>query len=75
MARHKDVNWTLHEPVSWNDINAALLMDIRDELQRLNAVLHCPDFLDIPRQLRLIRQNITKPKKRAKLKSVKRRAA
>jgi len=84
MARHKDENWNLNEgspnktggeTVPSETVTNALLMDIRDELKRLNAVLHCTNFLDIPRQLRLICQNTTKPKKKPKLTSVKRRAA
>jgi len=43
MARHKDVDWNLHEhnPVGWESVNAALLMDIRDELKELNSHLRC----------------------------------
>jgi len=49
MARHKDLNWDLHEPHlqngkrvhSWETIHAALLMDIRDELKQLNQTLGC----------------------------------
>ena len=43
----------------------ALLMDIRDELQRLNALLHCENFTQIPKTLNRIVVNTTK-KKRAK---------
>ena len=60
MARHKDVNWSLPDGTpnkvggathSWDSINAALLMDIRDELKELNAVLHCWRFQGIPNTL------------------------
>ena len=40
------------------------LQDIRDELKALNAVLYCPNFVAIPRELSKIRLNTTK--KRAK---------
>lgn len=41
-----------------------LLMDLRDELQRLNNLLHCPNFQAVPRKLDQIRANTTKPRKR-----------
>lgn len=45
-------------------VNAALLMDIRDELKRLNGVLHCPNFLAIPFKLDAIKRNTTKKRTR-----------
>lgn len=63
MRRHKDVNWILNNNASWNDVNAALLMDIRDELKRINARLNCPDTLAIPKILRRIAAH-TKPRPR-----------
>ena len=71
MARHKDVNWKLPEGVpcatgrthEWNSIQVALLMDIRDELKHLNAVIYCPNFIAIPRKLERIARNTTKRKK------------
>lgn len=41
----------------------ALLMDIRDELERLNALLHCGNFTSIPATLREIRVNTMKRKR------------
>lgn len=65
MARHKDASWTLSDRVlSWEEVNTAVLMDIRDELKTLNAVLRCPNFMEIPRTLRTIRANTSKPKRR-----------
>lgn len=70
MARHKNLNWNLPEgnPTHrWDSIHAALLMDIRDELQRLNALLHCPNFTGMPAQLRKVARNTSPPpKKRVK---------
>jgi hypothetical protein len=73
--RHANFNWNLPEPTpstdgswkhySWESINAALLMDLRDELQRLNQLLQCPAFVGIPERLREIARNTT-PKKRSK---------
>jgi hypothetical protein len=55
MARKKDVNWDLPENNSLDVVNAALLMDIRDELKRLNSVLNCRNFLLMPRNLDRLR--------------------
>lgn len=58
MARHKDANWELQETdYSWDAVQAALLMDIRDELKRLNGVIGCSNFLGIPATLRTIETN------------------
>ena len=78
--RHKDQEWNLQEQgtgseknqYSHNTIQTAPLMDIRDELKRLNGLLRCPTFLDIPRQLRRIATNTTK---RRRVKLIKRKAA
>jgi hypothetical protein len=67
MARHKDTIWNLPEGGpdghQWNSIHSALLMDIRDELKQLNTLLHCENFISIPRILRSIRRNTTKPRR------------
>src|SRR5882762_6574866 len=63
MARYKNVAWVL--PGNESDtttpnvvVEQALLMDIRDELQRLNRVFACSNFLSIPRSLRSIDRQI-----------------
>jgi hypothetical protein len=78
VARHKDTQWSLPEGKrneeggtthTWDSINAALLMDIRDELKELNEtlrVLRCRNFLLIPAVLRGIRENTTKPTRKRK---------
>lgn len=67
--KHRNVNWNLPDKLqTWEQVNTALLMDIRDELRRLNTLLHCPNFTDIPQILRAVRKNTTKrrkPKKQA----------
>lgn len=68
VARYKNVRWDLpgeetDAVISNEAVNQALLMDIRDELQKLNRLLHCPKFTDIPHPLRAIRSNTAKPKK------------
>lgn len=77
MARYRDVDWTLPADAigTWERVNTAILMDIRDELKRLNSLLHCSNFTAIPFKLDAIRNNTTPKKKRPKLSAVKRRAA
>lgn len=68
-TRHRNVDWTLHpqgNSVSWEGVHAALLMDLRDELQRLNRLLSCGNFASIPQVLRDIRRHTTKPKQKIK---------
>lgn len=73
MGRHKNADWVLptdrlnpNQIASWQYVPIAVLMDIRDELQRLNALLHCPNFTGIPHKLDDIRKNTRKPKRRRK---------
>lgn len=64
MARHANIDWTLPENLqTWDQVVVAVLMDVRNELRRLNSVLHCPNFLAIPHKLDKIQRN-TKRKKR-----------
>jgi len=58
-TRHKNASWDLTD-ISWQTVPIAVLMDIRDELQRLNNFLDCTQFRAIPRELRKIRTNTTK---------------
>jgi hypothetical protein len=64
VARYKDVNWTLPEGQigTWQQVEVAVLMDIRDELKTLNALLRCPNFTQIPAKLEAIKRNTTKPR-------------
>lgn len=40
MARHKDGQWDLPDSIqTWDQAQAAILMDIRDELKQLNSTL------------------------------------
>lgn len=74
MARHKDVNWCLPEGAKQADgsnvhqdrhIYMALLMDIRDELKKLNALFNCPMFLDVPYYIKSIRNSLDKKGRRS----------
>ena len=45
MARYKNANWRLDDPVTnWEQVYIAVLMDIRDELQTLVKIFQCPNF-------------------------------
>lgn len=43
----------------------AVLMDIRDEMRRLNAVFACPNFLAVPHRLAAIEKNTRNPRRKA----------
>lgn len=51
---------------SWERVAIAVLMDIRDELKRLNGLLHCRNFLAIPHKLDAIRRQLPKRRRRRK---------
>jgi hypothetical protein len=55
-----EVDWT------YPGLRTAILMSILDELKRLNGLLHCPNFIRIPRDLARIRLNTTKKKRAVK---------
>jgi len=73
-TRYKDRNWTVvlnsdGKTISRDNVQLALQMDIRDELRlltgemcKLNKLLHCSNFVEIPHILRKIRANTTKPR-------------
>jgi len=70
MARYKNIDWNLGDlgpdgSPTWNLLQCALLMDIRDELQELNRLFHCPNFRDLPSAVFDIRR-ATGKRKRAK---------
>lgn len=75
-TRHKDSTWDVSDvngkAVSWATVQVAVLMDIRDELKKLNGLLHCPNFQAIPRKLDEIRLRLNfeiaaKPSRRRKV--------
>jgi len=77
MARQKNWDWNLAEEkdgrYAFDQIQANVLLDIRDELQRLNRLLQCQNFRRIPFVLRSIRQNTSKPRKKHLIKAVHKR--
>ncbi len=64
--RCRNISWEVADPngdiPTWERISIAVLMDIRDELQRLNRTLDCPNFQQIPHTLDAIRRNTAKKK-------------
>jgi dipeptidyl aminopeptidase/acylaminoacyl peptidase len=50
--------------VNYRSVGIAVLMDIRQELRRLNSLLACPNFQRIPRDLGRIAANTTKKKRK-----------
>lgn len=67
-TRRKNVTWVLPGSPNffWEHASLAVLMDIREELQAINRRLNCSETLEIPRLLREIRRNTTKPRKKRK---------
>jgi hypothetical protein len=51
---------------TWQHVEIEVLMDIRDQLKKLNRVLECPRFLRIPTSLDSIDRKLTKKKPRRK---------
>lgn len=62
--RWKDYNWYVatadgkkYEVISQAQM-LAVMMDIRDELKRLNNVLQCPNFIAVPSKLDAIKTEL-----------------
>lgn len=47
-TRHKNGDWKLASPITWEHVPIALLMDIRDELRAIRSLANC---YRIPRAL------------------------
>jgi hypothetical protein len=60
-SRKKNANWQLTTlfdgRYSMESAQLAVLMDLRDELQTLNGILSCPNFMSVPHKLDAIRRN------------------
>jgi len=63
--RRKNVDWDIGDDLTWDKVKLAVLMDIRDELQTLNRLLGCSNFVNIPNVLIAIKANTAKPKRKA----------
>lgn len=71
MPRFKNIEWDLPQNqtgqiATWDAVRVAVLMDIRNELQTLNRLLGCYNFIRIPTVLDNINANTRKPKRKAK---------
>jgi hypothetical protein len=66
--RLKDNQWTMSTDAlghySYEQATLAVLMDLRDEMKRMNSVLNCTNFLAVPGILRVIQEQTKKPKRR-----------
>lgn len=51
---------------TWERVQIAVLMDVRRELQTLNRLLACPNFISIPATLRQIQQNTEQNKRKVR---------
>lgn len=69
MSRAANMDWNVGDNPSWDRSKLATLMDIRDELQTLNRVFRCHNFLAVPDLLRAIKKNTTKRKYKRKVKA------
>lgn len=59
------VEWeTPKDHFHWDHVAIEVLMDIRAELRRLNALLHCGNFTAIPHILRDIKTAASRPRRR-----------
>ncbi len=71
MPRHKDTEWALPEHgngkfIGYDGAQLAVMMDIRDELKKLNRVFECYNFVRIPRILDRISANTTRKTRKSK---------
>jgi hypothetical protein len=61
----RNVRWNLEcydaAGAFWPAAMLGKLMDLQDELKKLNALLHCHNFTAIPKKLDAISENTRKP--------------
>lgn len=71
MARFANKNWNvggtedaMGKPISWPDTThgqqMAVLMDIRDELRKLNTIFGCHNFTGLPKIVKQIRAHTSR---------------
>lgn len=67
-TRQRGMDWQIVKnergKYNWEQVHAAILMDIRDELKQLNRVFACANFQNIPHVLGRISANTAKPKRK-----------
>lgn len=59
-------DWDGQVRFTYEGLQIAVLCQMRDELKRLNSLLHCHNALEIPALLRAIKRNTAKKKRRKK---------
>ena len=69
MSKHfPNIQWNLGneqgEIETWERVAIAVLMDIRKQMQDLNALLCCPNFIAIPHTLARIAKHTAKRRRR-----------
>lgn len=73
----KDTDWQIYQTdegkYNNEQVSHALLMDIRGQLQRLNMLLHCQNFQDIPAKLERIARQTKRKKKAVALRNTRKR--
>lgn len=57
-TRHQGANWSVGTAPSMDGAQLAVLMDLRDELQKLNRLLACDNFTRIPGDIKAVRRNV-----------------
>ncbi len=66
--RKKNLNWSVADDTgstnSWAEVQVAVLMDIRDELQTLVRIFQCSNFQGLPWDVKKIIANTRKPKRK-----------
>lgn len=68
--QRKNSDWATPTDFTWEHVKVEVLMDIRGELQQLNRLLACQNFLNIPATLRSIDRKLAKRRKPKKPASV-----
>lgn len=70
--KEKGWEWTISPGIggnySYESAQLAVLMDIRDEMEKMNRLLHCHNAVDIPNILRRIDKNTKRPAPKRKVK-------
>ena len=69
--RKKNINWNVADERGnmYNSVNAAslaMLLDIRDELQTLNKLLGCHNFVNLPQTLKGLRRDFAQMRREQK---------
>lgn len=67
-TRRSNKDWTVcgeqaGDMIGWDGAKLAVLMDLRDELKKLNTLLHCSKFTSLPDTLRKIERNTRRKRK------------